>query len=202
MPIKQFYIKEKSFFEKCIVLSKNKRKIEFSYIKAKKKLIKNIKNLKLIANGNIIEYPIEAIQYLKTIKKKINKHNGGLLSFDYGYTKLKNINTLQSVKKHKFFNILSKPGSADITSHINYKLFTELLKNENLEVERIVTQNEFLKKIGIIDRANMLSKDMTFKEKADLFYRLKKLLDYQEMGKIFKVLFVRKKLINFSLGFK
>ena len=202
LPIKQIYVKEKLFFEKCVILSKNSKKIEFSYKKAKKQLIKNIKNLKLITKGNIIEYPVDAIQYLKIIKKKINKYNGGLLTFDYGYTKLKNISTLQSIRKHKFFDILREPGSADITSHVNYKLFKEILKNKNLEVEKVVTQNQFLKKIGIIDRANILSKKMTFKEKADLFYRLKKLLDYQEMGKIFKVLFVRKKLINFSLGFK
>jgi len=42
---------------------------------------------------------------------------------------------------------------------------------------------------------------MTFKEKADLFYRLKRLLDYKEMGGLFKVIFAQKKGRNFSLGF-
>ena len=202
LPIKQVYIKKKIFFERCVVLSNSEKKIEFSYKKAKKQLIKNIRDLKLITRSKIIEYPVNAIKYLKIIKKKINKYNGGLLIFDYGYTKLKNANTLKSIKKHNFFDVLSEPGNTDITSHINYKLFTKILKNKNFKVEKIVTQNKFLKRIGILERANILSKKMTFKEKADLFYRLKKLLDYQEMGKVFKVLFVRKKSINFSLGFK
>jgi len=71
----------------------------------------------------------------------------------------------------------------------------------NQEVEKIATQNEFLKKIGILERANILSKKMTFKEKANMFYRLKKLMDYREMGRLFKVLFAQKKGRKFSLGF-
>jgi len=58
-----------------------------------------------------------------------------------------------------------------------------------------------LKKIGILERASIISKKMTFKAKANMFYRLKKLLDYREMGGLFKVLFAQKKGRKFSLGF-
>jgi cyclopropane-fatty-acyl-phospholipid synthase len=58
-----------------------------------------------------------------------------------------------------------------------------------------------LQKIGILERANILSKKMTFKEKANMFYRLKKLLNYNEMGSLFKVLFAQKRNGKFSLGF-
>ena len=55
--------------------------------------------------------------------------------------------------------------------------------------------------MGILERANILSKKMTFKEKANMFYRLKRLIDYKEMGSLFKVLFAQKKGKKFSLGF-
>ena len=55
--------------------------------------------------------------------------------------------------------------------------------------------------MGILERANILSKKMTFKEKTNMFYRLKRLLDYSEMGSLFKVLFAYKKGRKFSLGF-
>ena len=132
---------------------------------------------------------------------KLNKFNGALLTFDYGYEAKENYNTLQSVKKHRYISLLSQPGNADITSHINFKLFSEILKKNDLEVRKIVTQSEFLKKMGIIERANMISKKMTFKEKANVFFRLKKLLSYKEMGSLFKVLFAQKKSGKFSLGF-
>ena len=43
---------------------------------------------------------------------------------------------------------------------------------------------------------------MTFKEKSDLFYRLKRLIHEKEMGDLFKVLFFKKKGLSFNLGFK
>ena len=87
------------------------------------------------------------------------------------------------------------------TSHINFKLFSKSLGKDNLAVKKITTQSEFLKKVGILERADILSKKMTFKEKANMFYRLKRLLDYREMGSLFKVLFAYKKGRKFSLGF-
>ena len=71
-----------------------------------------------------------------------------------------------------------------------------------MEVKKIVTQSEFLQKIGIIERANILSKKMSFKQKANMFFRIKKLLNPKDMGNIFKVLFAQKKGNDFSLGFK
>jgi len=201
LPIKQIYKKKKLFFEKYVALSNNNKKIRFLNKRANNSLIRRIQKLNLISMGNTIEYPLEAIKFLDAIAKKINKFDGGLLTFDYGYTTKKNQNTLQSVKKHKCTNIFSMPHHSDITSHLNFKLFHEILKKNNLNVEKITTQNEFLKKIGILERANILSKKMTFKEKANMFYRLKRLMGYREMGSLFKVLFAQKKGRKFSLGF-
>ena len=124
-----------------------------------------------------------------------------MLAFDYGYKGKINKDTLQSVKKHKYTNLFFSPGHSDITSHINFKLFNEFLKKKNLDMKKITNQAEFLKRIGILERANILSKKMTFKQKANLFYRMKKLLDYNEMGDLFKVIFAQKKEGKFSLGF-
>ena len=201
LPIKQIYKKKKLFFEKYVALSNNNKKIRFLNKKANNSLIRRIQKLNLISMGNTIEYPLEAIKFLDAIAKKINKFDGGLLTFDYGYTTKKNQNTLQSVKKHKCTNIFSMPLYSDITSHLNFKLFHEILKKNNLNVKKIINQSEFLKKVGILERANILSEKMTFKAKANMYYRLKRLLDYREMGSLFKVIFAQKKDRKFSLGF-
>ena len=201
MPIKQIYKKKKIFFEKFVALSKDNKKIRFIYKKANSSLVKRVKHLNLISTGNIIEYPLDALKFLEDIAEKINKFDGGLLTFDYGYKTKINQNTLQAIKNHRYTDISIKPGHSDITSHINFELFKEILRKKNLNVKKIVNQNEFLKKIGILERANILSKKMTFKEKANMFYRLKKLLDHKEMGDLFKVLFAKKKNGKFSLGF-
>ena len=201
LPIKQVYKEKKLYFEKYVALSNDNKKIKFFHKKAKNSLIKRLQNLNLISVGNTIEYPLVSIKFLEEIAKKIKKFNGGLLTFDYGYTVNKNQSTLQSIKRHKYLDLSSKPGNSDITSLINFKLFNEILNKNNLKVKKITNQNEFLKKIGILQRADILSKKMTFKEKANMFYRLKRLLDIKEMGSLFKVMFAQKKDGNFSLGF-
>ncbi len=201
LPIKQICKREKLFFEKHVTLSSDNKKIKYLHKRADVSLIKHMRDLDLISNGNTIEYPIVAIKFLEDIANKINKLDGGLLAFDYGYIKKKNQDTLQSVKKHKSVNPFFKPGHSDITSLINFKLFHKILNENNLAVKKITTQGEFLKKIGILERANILSKKMTFKAKANMFYRLKRLLGPKEMGNLFKVIFAQKKDKNFSLGF-
>ena len=201
LPIKQICKKKNNFFEKYVALTTNEKNIKFLHKKANNNLIKCIKDLNLISIGDTIEYPLEALKFLKQISKKINKFDGGLLTIDYGYTLKKNQNTLQAVKKHNYSDIFFKPGHSDITSHINFKLFSKSLSEDNLAVKKITTQSEFLKKVGILERADILSKKMTFKEKANMFYRLKRLIDPKEMGDHFKVIFAEKKGKIFSLGF-
>ena len=60
----------------------------------------------------------------------------------------------------------------------------------------------FLKKLGIIERAEILSNNMSFKEKSDLYYRLERLLSEKKMGSLFKVLFASNNKGKFNLGFE
>ena len=201
LPIKQIYKKKKIFLEKHVTLSNDNKKVIYVNKKVNGKLIKRIKNLNLMTANSTIEYPVEALKFIKAIAKKINKFDGGLLILDYGDKKTKNRSTIRAIKEHKYLDILSKPGHSDITSNINFTLFNKVLKKNNLYVKKITNQNAFLKKIGILERANILARKMTFKEKANMFFRLKRLLDSKEMGELFKVIFAQKKNKNFSLGF-
>jgi len=99
LPIKQIYKKKRLFFEKYVALSNDNKKIRFLHKKANNSLIKRIQNLNLISTDNTIEYPIEALKFLDTIAKKINKLDGGLLTFDYGYTVKKNQILLTVIRK-------------------------------------------------------------------------------------------------------
>ena len=132
---------------------------------------------------------------------KIKKHNGALLIFYYGYNQKINVDTIQSVKKHQYINPFLKIGKSDITSLVNFKLFTSILKKNNFNVKKITTQSEFLQKMGINERANIVSKKMNFNQKAQLYSRLERLLSNRQMGSLFKVLVAQKKGSNFSMGF-
>ena len=57
------------------------------------------------------------------------------------------------------------------------------------------------RKVAMAGDGQVTFGEMAFKQKADLFYRMKRLLDYNEMGNLFKVIFAQKKDGKFSLGF-
>ena len=70
-----------------------------------------------------------------------------------------------------------------------------------MRVEEIVTQSFFLKKMGILERAEIVSRNMTLKEKSDLYFRIQRLLNHNLMGELFKVIFAGKLKQKKILGF-
>ena len=106
---------------------------------------------------------------------------------DYGYLKSNNQNTLQSVMKHKKNNILRNLGKADVTSHVNFNLLEEFFIQNKLKVKKTITQKEFLEKMGIIQRAESIARNMKFREQSNIYLRLKRLLSPRLMGSLLKL---------------
>ena len=120
---------------------------------------------------------------------------------DYGYTEKKIKNTLQGVSNHKFANILGNIGNVDITHNINFNLFKEFLKQVGGLKNYLTNQRSFLIKMGIMKRAEIISKNQNFLKKADIYYRLKRLIDEKQMGNLFKVMLIKNQKNKFKLGF-
>ena len=200
LPIKQFIKKKNKWYEKSIKKN-NINKFEFVNV------ITNIKNLEkkieinLSKNQKIIEFSPLTYKYLNIISKKINTFQGGLLIVDYGYFKKKMKDSLQSIYKHNFNNVLDNFGKSDITYNLNFFLLEKIVKKLNLKVAGLTSQRNFLTRLGILDRAEILAKNLQFSKKADIYYRIKRLIDRNFMGELFKVMFVTGKNIKFKLGF-
>ena len=200
LPIKQFIKKKNKWYEKSIKKN-NINKFEFVNV------VTNIKNLEkkieinLSKNQKIIEFSPLTYDYLNIISKKINTFQGGLLIVDYGYLKKKMRDSLQSIYKHNFNNVLDNFGKSDITYNLNFFLLKKIVKKLNLKVAGLTSQRNFLTKLGILDRAEILAKNLQFSKKADIYYRIKRLIDRNFMGELFKVMFVTGKNIKFKLGF-
>ena len=200
LPIKQFIKKKNKWYEKSIKKN-NINKFEFVNV------VTNIKNLEkkieinLSKNQKIIEFSPLTYDYLNIISKKINTFQGGLLIVDYGYLKKKMRDSLQSIYKHNFNNILDNFGKSDITYNLNFFLLKKIVKKLNLKVAGLTSQRNFLTRLGILNRAEILAKNLQFSKKADIYYRIKRLIDRNFMGELFKVMFVTGKNIKFKLGF-
>ena len=165
-----------------------------------KKIEKKI-NFKISQNQSFIEYSELGLNYLKNISKMIKKNTGGLLLIDYGNNDKKMKDTLQSISNHKFANILDNIGNADITHNINFNLFKKFTKQMGTLDVYLTTQKNFLTKMGIKQRAEIISRNQKFSKKVDIFYRLKRLIDEKQMGDLFKVMLIKNKKNKFKLGF-
>ncbi len=110
-------------------------------------------------------------------------------------------NTLQAVSNHKFNNILSNIGNVDITHNINFHLFRKFTKEICGLENNLTTQKKFLVKMGIEKRAEIISRNKVFTKKADIYFRLKRLIDEKQMGNLFKVMLIKNRNNKFNLGF-
>ena len=200
MPIKQFKNEKGFFFEKYYVLNKNNN-IKEIFKKASTKDTSSINSYKSIKKLKFIEFPKYGLEELKKITKKILQLRGCLLLIDYGYLQPINQNTLQSVMKHKKNNLLDNLGKADVTSQVNFKLLNEFFIKNNLKVKKIISQKKFLINMGIIKRAEIIAKKMKFKDQANMYLRLKRILGSGLMGELFKVVLAYKFKSDKFFGF-
>ncbi len=198
--IKQFIKDKNLWFEKYVKIKKNKSKFFFNKKFDMKKFEKKI-NLNISKNQNFIEYSLSGSNYLKNITKFIKKNNGGVLIIDYGYFEKKMKNTLRAISNHGYSNMLENIGKSDITHDINFFIFRKLVKQLGGLKDIVTTQRDFLINMGIEKRAEIITKNLNFSRKADIYYRLKKLIDEDQMGKVFKVMFIKKQENNYKLGF-
>ena len=200
IPIKQFLKEGDIWYEKFVNIS-DEKKISF----IKKKI--NIKNLnkrlsfKISHKQNFIEYSPLALDYLKHILKTIKKNKGGLLIIDYGYFAEKMKDTLKAIHDKKHSMVLENVGNSDITYNINFHFINRIVNKFSNLNSCYTSQNKFLTNLGIYQRAEIISKNKTFNDKADIFYRIKRLVDENQMGKIFKVMLIKNSDNKSQTGF-
>jgi len=201
IPIKQFFKKKDGWIERFVDM-KNSKKAEFIEKKIDIKKLELHLNFEISKDQEIIEYSPDTFKYLKTINDIIEKNTGGILIIDYGYLGLKMKETLQAVNNHKYSGILENIGNSDITYNINFNLFKNFT-NQFRNLDSIITsQKKFLTSMGILQRAEIISKNMPFSKKTDLFYRIRRLIDEKQMGELFKVMLIKNSKNKFKTGFQ
>ena len=201
LPIKQFFKRNESWVERFVNL-KDEKNAEFNEQPINIKDIDRDLGFEISKDQEIIEYSPSSFEYLKDISNLIKKNDGGILIIDYGYLNFKMEETLQAIKNHKNSNILDDIGDSDITYNINFNLFERFIDQFD-DLNFIITnQKKFLTSMGIIQRAEIISENIPFSKKSDLFYRIRRLIDEKQMGELFKVMLIKKHKNNFKTGFE
>ncbi len=135
--------------------------------------------------GEIIELRPEADRIIRVISRLIGSNGGAAIIVDYGDWNLRG-STLQALRNHRKSTPLSNPGVADLTTHVDFGALARAAKG--VSVSPMITQGEFLGRLGIAERAAALAAKASRAQSLDLDLAVRRLTSPNEMGTLFKVL--------------
>ena len=115
--------------------------------------------------GDIIEISPISIKIMSNIVEFCKKSNSNALIIDYGYIKKHYQDSLQTVKNHQYHNIFKDIGNADITAHVDFSSFENILKNQSKLSYKIIFQKDFLINYGYLEREKKLLEKANEKQK-------------------------------------
>ncbi|MBL4805572.1 MAG: SAM-dependent methyltransferase [Alphaproteobacteria bacterium] len=125
--------------------------------------------------------------FIKNVAERLKVQHGAGIFIDYGYNEDGFGDTFQAVRGHEYVDVLSHVGDADLTSHVD---FAALHRRVGKNHAQLTTQGDFLRSLGIVIRAEVLKKKATRDQSKALQRGLDRLINYSEMGELFKVLLI------------
>jgi NADH dehydrogenase [ubiquinone] 1 alpha subcomplex assembly factor 7 len=143
------------------------------------------------APGDVmVEVCPAALDIAEDIARRIAEWGGAALFVDYGHGESAPGDTLQGVKNHDFHDPLVDPGTADLTAHVDFGALAHRVFASGARALGPVTQGHFLTTLGIVERAESLRENASPEQAEDIAQALKRLVDGDEMGDLFKVMAV------------
>jgi len=143
-----------------------------------------------LPEGAIIEASPASRAAMTTIAERVKKDGGALLIVDYGKAEPGTGSTLQAVRAHKADDPLAAPGEADITAHVDFAALARAGEAAGADVRTLMGQGEFLIRLGLVDRANVLGRGKDKATRDALAAAIERLAAPKAMGTLFKVLAV------------
>ena len=185
LPIKQFVMTAEGIRERKVTWNTTLRVFEFVLAEPGLSLAKSSHN---IPANTVMEHSPASRSIMRQLAQHIHAHGGGGLIIDYGYLGEAHHDTLQALRAHLFHPVLSDPGDADITAHVDFSTLMEIARDVGNQVPALITQGDFLVRMGAQVRLEMLLRQATGEQREPLISGLHRLVSPQAMGELFKVM--------------
>jgi SAM-dependent MidA family methyltransferase len=151
--------------------------------------------------GAVFEWRPDA--EIMKIATRVRDDGGAALIIDYGHLRSDAGDTFQAIARHSFTDPLKNPGLADVTAHVDFQALVRAAEDLNARVHGPVPQGEFLKALGIEQRAATLMAKTTPEVSEDISGALKRLTEGGRggMGSMFKVVAISDPALTVLAGF-
>jgi NADH dehydrogenase [ubiquinone] 1 alpha subcomplex assembly factor 7 len=138
-------------------------------------------------DGTIVEDSPARTAAIGAIAERMARDGGVALIIDYGHAQSAPGDTLQAVHGHQFAHVLERPGEQDLTAHVDFQAVAEAAREADAAVTGLVTQGEWLERLGIAKRVEALVRAQP-QQAAEIEAARRRLCDAKEMGSLFKVM--------------
>ena len=138
---------------------------------------------------------------ISLLARRLARQGGAAIIIDYGHSKTGFGDTLQAVRNHKFADPLADPGEADLTAQVDFAAIAACGQREGAATQGPIPQGEFLRRLGIEQRAVRLKESATPEQAADIDAALTRLTAPDQMGELFKVLAIADPKLGALPGF-
>jgi len=137
-------------------------------------------------NGSIFEW--RDSQMAHALGRRVAQ-GGAALVIDYGQAQSGFGDTLQAMRAHAYADPLHTPGELDLTAHIDFERLIEDARAAGAATFGPLEQGEFLRRLGIEQRAAKLKANASRAAAADIDAALARLTGSapKQMGALFKV---------------
>jgi NADH dehydrogenase [ubiquinone] 1 alpha subcomplex assembly factor 7 len=119
--------------------------------------------------------------------RRIAHEGGGALVIDYGHTESAFGDTLQAVGRHAYADVLSAPGTIDLTAHVDFAALIRAVETMGARGYGPIDQSQLLRRLGIETRAANLKAQRPDKA-TEIDVAMARLIGYgrSDMGGLFK----------------
>jgi len=138
-------------------------------------------------DGEIVETSPARDEAVNSIATCLAAKGGAALIIDYGHERSAPGDSLQAMRAHRYAPVLAEPGEQDLTAHVDFQAVANAARDAGAAVTSLVTQGEWLLRLGIEARAQALSRANP-ERAADVQAALERLTGPKQMGRLFKVL--------------
>jgi SAM-dependent MidA family methyltransferase len=138
-----------------------------------------------VAEGKLVETCPAMMGIMADIEARIAARGGAALVIDYGGWRSLG-DTLQALRGHRPDDPLAHPGEADLTAHVDFEALRQAAPH--LVASALTPQGVFLERLGITQRAQALSAQLSGPALEAHVAAHRRLTHPEEMGSLFKVL--------------
>jgi NADH dehydrogenase [ubiquinone] 1 alpha subcomplex assembly factor 7 len=154
--------------------------------------------------GEVLEIGAVAHRLMFALAARLARQGGAALFIDYGHTATGFGDTLQALRAHRSVDPLTEPGEADVTAHVDFAAMARSARAAGAAVYGPIDQGDFLRALGLDQRAQALSNRAGAAQAADVEAARARLTGKgaEGMGALFKVMAVAHRQLPPPPGFQ